>query len=83
MSSFNDGNGSPKSLSRDPSIEELRAKAESCREQARTFVSQEMREHLLKIALEYDRLAKRAEDYVARPNGDEYALKVWYPAPET
>ncbi len=80
MSIVNDGNGLPKCLSRDPSVEELRTKAEACREQARTFQSPIMREHLVMIALEYDRLAKRGEDYAARPNGDEHALKVWYPA---
>ena len=79
MSSFNDSNALPKTLSRGPSVEELRVKAEDCREQARTFQSPELREHLLRIALEYDRLATRAEDYARRPHGDEHALKVWYP----
>ena len=79
MSSFHDGNGLAKLLSRDPSVDELRAKAEACREQARTFHSPDMREHLLKIALEYDRLAKRGEDYACRPSGDEHALRAWYP----
>ena len=80
MSSFHDGNGLPKVLSLNPSVEELRAKAEACREEVRTFHTAAMREHHLKIALEYDRLAKRGEDYASRPNGDEYALKIWYPA---
>ena len=80
MSTFNDGNGLPKVLSRNPSVEELRAKAEECREQAKTFKNRAIREHHLKVALEYDRLAKRCEDYASRPNGDAHALRIWYPA---
>jgi hypothetical protein len=80
MSSFVQGNLFPKSRSRDLSVEELRAKAEACREEATVFGIPFFREQHLKIALEYDRLAKRGDDYAAQPNGDDPALRVWYPA---
>ena len=62
-----------------PTIEELQAKANDCREEARSFQNPAIRENLLAIALEYDRLARRAEEYEARPS--EFALRHWYQQP--
>jgi hypothetical protein len=64
-----------------PTTEELIRKAEETREQARLFTHPEIRAHMLEIAAEYERLAKRAEDFKERARigaSNDNSLKDWY-----
>ena len=78
MTNIHDGDGAVEALSRDPTTDLLRAKAADCREQAKTFETPASREHLLQIALEYDRLAKRAEDFRSNKYSGEFAIRYWF-----
>ena len=60
-----------------PTVEELRAKARACFDEAEQFTHPDLKQKMIEIGLEYERLAKRAEAYVANPS--ELALRKWYP----
>ena len=67
-----------------PTSHDLRRKAQQCRADAEGFTIPELREHLLEIAGEYERLAVRGEQFEARsrlPNPNQMnaiALAHWY-----
>jgi hypothetical protein len=52
-----------------PTPEDLRRKAQECRDDAESYSNAELRAQLLAIAGEYDRLARRAEEFEMRAVG--------------
>ena len=64
-----------------PTPEELRHKAEECREDALMVQTPDLRIQLLQIADEYERLAKRAEQFEECAQigaSNDEALKKWF-----
>ena len=64
-----------------PIADELRRKAQDCRQEAQGFQSIDIRASMLEVAAEYDRLAIRAEEAEERKRlgvSNETALKNWF-----
>jgi hypothetical protein len=63
-----------------PTAEDLRRKAAQSREEAQRSTHPDTRAHMLEVAVEYERLAKRAEEFEERARigaSNEAAMKNW------
>ena len=63
-----------------PTLEELHRKAAKTRDEAKLFTHPDFRAGMLEVAAEYERLAKRAEDFEERARisaSNEGAMKNW------